>query len=64
MSGTEAQQLATSVRQVIRDRRCLLCSRTGDDHRIVVGEDLHVAILSEDHRHRYDPGERRIGLPR
>lgn len=66
MSGTatEFQQVATRVRTVIRHRRCLLCGRFGDDHRIVVSDDLHVAIVSEDRQHRYDPGERRIGLPR
>jgi hypothetical protein len=59
------QHLATKVRAAIRHRRCLICSKTGEDHRIVISDGLAVvAIMSEDGEHRYDPGERRLGLPR
>ena len=61
---TELKTLATNVRATIDHRRCLICGKHGDLHRIVIDDSLHVTIVSEDGHHRFDPGERRIGLPR
>ena len=63
-SPTEFQQLATKVRKIIGHRRCLICSKPGELHRVVVTDDLNFAVISEDTQHHYDPGDRRIGLPR
>lgn len=63
MSTTlEHRDLRTAVRTQIAHRRCLICGRRGDVHRVQVTVDGGVAIWSADGQHRYDPGERRLGL--